>query len=93
MLSLCVYYNLYVPYLISYLGLFFPTIYRLSTVDLSWIRTRIVILEGEHADHLTTTTAQGAAIILLVFLIWTECQTNNAYQSGCATLKLSTHTG
>ena len=28
-----------------------------QTVDYSWIRTRIVRVEGQHADHLTTTTA------------------------------------
>ena len=32
--------------------------YRKKTVVVSGIRTRIVGVEGEHADHLTTTTAQ-----------------------------------
>ena len=36
----------------------FQTIYRIKTVDFSGIRTRIVGVEGEHADHLNTTTAQ-----------------------------------
>ena len=31
-------------------------IYR-KTVDVSKIRSQIVVVEGEHADHLTTTTA------------------------------------
>ena len=34
----------------------FQTIYRINTVGFSGIRTRIVGVEGEHADHLTTTT-------------------------------------
>ena len=29
-----------------------------KTLGFSWIRTRIVGIEGKHADHLTTTTAQ-----------------------------------
>ena len=33
----------------------FQTIDRIKTVDFSGIRTRIVGVEGEHADHLTTT--------------------------------------
>ena len=36
--------------------LFNNNFYR-KIVDLSGIRTRIVGVEGEHADHLTTTTA------------------------------------
>ena len=36
----------------------FQTIYRIKTVGFSGIRTRIVGVEGEHADHLNTTTAQ-----------------------------------
>ena len=35
----------------------FPTQILYNTVGLSGIRTRIVGVEGEHADHLTTTTA------------------------------------
>ena len=37
----------------------FQTIYRIKTVDFSGIRTRIVRVEGENADHSTTTTAHG----------------------------------
>ena len=37
--------------------LFKHNLYR-KTVGISGIRTRIVGVEGEHADHLTTTTAQ-----------------------------------
>ena len=29
----------------------FQTIYRIKTVDFSRIRTRIIGVEGEHADH------------------------------------------
>ena len=36
---------------------FFQTHITEKTVGFSRIRTRIVRLEGEHADHLTTTTA------------------------------------
>ena len=35
----------------------FQTIYRIKTVDFSGIRTRIVRVEGEYADHFTTATA------------------------------------
>ena len=34
----------------------FQAIYRIKTVDFIGIRTRIVGVEGEHADHLTTNT-------------------------------------
>ena len=34
----------------------FQTIVKSKKVDFSGIRTRIVIAEGEHSDHLTTTT-------------------------------------
>ena len=36
----------------------------LKIVDLSGIRTRIVGVEDEHADHLTTTTAQQTYFLL-----------------------------
>ena len=36
----------------------FQTQYYRKIVDFSWFRTRIVGVEGKHADHLTTTTAQ-----------------------------------
>ena len=42
--------------------LFKHNLYR-KTVGVSGIRTRIIGVEGEHADHLTTTTAQ-------VGLVW-----------------------
>ena len=32
-------------------------------VDFSGIRTQIVGIEGEHADHLTTTTAHGLNVM------------------------------
>ena len=35
----------------------FQPIYWVKTLDFSWIWTRIVRIEGEHADHLTPTTA------------------------------------
>ena len=35
----------------------FQTIYCVKNLDFSWIWTRIVRIEGEHADHLTPTTA------------------------------------
>ena len=35
----------------------FETIYRINAVNISEIRTRIVGVEGENADQLTTTTA------------------------------------
>ena len=34
----------------------FQTIYRINTVDFIGIRTRIVRVQGEYADHFTTTT-------------------------------------
>ena len=37
----------------------FFKMYRIKTVDSSGIRTWIVSVEGEHADHLTATTAPG----------------------------------
>ena len=43
--------------LLVYFGTF-HTIYRIKIVDFSGIRTRIVGVESEHTDHLTTTTAQ-----------------------------------
>ena len=43
--------------------LFNNNFYR-KIVDLSGIRTRIVGVEGEYADHLTTTTALGIRVIL-----------------------------
>ena len=40
----------------------FQTIYRIKTVDFSGIRTRIIGIEGEHADHLTSTIALISAV-------------------------------
>ena len=37
---------------------FSPKKYRIKTLYFNGIRTRIDGVEGEHADHLTTTTAQ-----------------------------------
>ena len=50
-----------------------PRVYFLSfqsqilqkTVGISEIRTQIVRVEGEHADHLTTTTAQSKNTYML----------------------------
>ena len=44
--------------LFVYFRSFQEQFYR-KIVDLSGIWTRIVGVEGEHADHLTTTTAQN----------------------------------
>ena len=44
------------------------TLNRLKTVDLSRNRTRIVRVESEHADHLTTTTS----LFFTLEIVWTE---------------------
>ena len=44
--------------------LFQTQILQKKTVCFSKIRTRIVGIEGEHADHLTTTTAQKLNTLL-----------------------------
>ena len=41
----------------------FQAIYRIKTVDFSGIRTQIVVVEGKHADHLTTTTALKNCVV------------------------------
>ena len=46
----------------------FETIYRIKTVDLSDIGTWIDGVEGEHADHFTTTTTQRFTVYPLVTL-------------------------
>ena len=57
------YLNLFLKWAIP--GLFFvyvhsfQTKYSRKTAGFSWIRTQIVGIEGEHADHLTTTTAHN----------------------------------
>ena len=38
-----------------FIFILFKQIFTEKTVDISRIRTRIVGVEGEHADHLTTT--------------------------------------
>ena len=40
----------------------------ISIVDVSGIRTQIVGVEGEHADHLTTTMAQVLKLFVTFFL-------------------------
>ena len=40
-----------------------------KTVDVSGIRTRIVGLEGKHADHLTTTKTQAIKLFCFAFAI------------------------
>ena len=47
--------------------------YRIKSVDFSKIWTRIVRVEGEHADHLTTTTALGRLVKYLMPIpkVWT----------------------
>ena len=32
----------------------FKQLYRIKTIEFSGIQTRIVVVEGKHADHLTT---------------------------------------
>ena len=51
--------------LFVYFRSFQTQIYR-KTVGISGIQTRIVGVEGEHADHLTTTTAH-------IIIILTQC--------------------
>ena len=46
----------------------FQTSNRLKIVDFSRIWTRIVRREGEHADHLTTTTAHSEMFVSRYFL-------------------------
>ena len=41
----------------------FQTIYKIKTVDFSRIRTQINEVEGEHADHLTTTTVNVTSLV------------------------------
>ena len=52
--------------LLVYFRSFQQQFYR-KIVDLSGIRTRIVGVEGEHADHLTTTTAQVRALLIEIY--------------------------
>ena len=54
------------PGLFLFILVFSITIYR-KIVDLSGIRTRIVGVEGEHADHLTTTTAHLYLLLKFYF--------------------------
>ena len=52
------------PWPLFYLFLFFSnTNFTEKTVDVSGIQTRIIGLEGEPADHLTTTTAHNTTTI------------------------------
>ena len=44
---------------------FLNTNFTGKTVDVSGIRTRIVGVEGEHTDHLTTTTALRESVFVL----------------------------
>ena len=44
-----------------------------KTVGFSGIRTRIVGVEGEHADHLTTTTAQVCLLCSCMFFSVPRC--------------------
>ena len=41
----------------------FQTIFKIKTVDFSRIRTQIDEVEGEHADHLTTTTVNVTSLV------------------------------
>ena len=45
----------------------FQGIYWIKTVDFSGIRTRINGVEGNHADHLITTTAQKKHFVSMPF--------------------------
>ena len=44
----------------------FWTIYKMKTEDYITTRTLIIGVDGEHADHLTTTTAQMSKIVSIV---------------------------
>ena len=63
------YYYYYFVYF--YLFSFFSKIYYRKTVDFTKIQTRIGRIEGEHADHLTTTTAHHQ---ITLFLDRLKCQ-------------------
>ena len=52
--------------LLVYFGSF-QTIYRIKIVDFSEIRTWIGGVEGDHADHLTTATAQEGIFLLKLY--------------------------
>ena len=58
--------------LFVYFRAFQQQFYR-KIVDLSGIRTRIVGVEGEHADHLTTTTAHDYSLGRLRDCSQAEC--------------------
>ena len=55
--------------LLEYFGTF-QTSNRIKTADFSRIRPRIDGIEGEHADHMTTTAAQGEGDIASVIFIF-----------------------
>ena len=64
-----------------------------KTVGFSGIRTRIVRVEGEHSDHLTTTTAHAQTIISLPFpfALQLQCLLFLHYYSLSLSLSLSHH--
>ena len=54
------------PGLFLFIFVLFKHNYSEKIVGFSGIRTRIVGVEGEHADHLTTTTAQKGFNVKLI---------------------------
>ena len=54
----------------------FQTIYRIKTVDFSRIRTRIVGVEGEQADHLTIPLPRVSSSIdwISIFILKSRCK-------------------
>ena len=48
-------------------GIFFVYFRSIKIVDFSQIRTRIVGIEGEHADHLTATMAHTSYLAASLF--------------------------
>ena len=68
-------------------------IFTEKNVGFSGIRTRIVRVEGEHSDHLTTTTAHAQTIISLPFpfALQLQCLLFLHYYSLSLSLSLSHH--
>ena len=69
--------------LFVYFHSFQQQFYR-KIVDLSGIRTRFVGVEGEHADHLTTTTAPiDTQVSVAVSFRYFSCQCNFVWKIYC----------
>ena len=60
------------PGLFLFIFVLFKHKFYRKTVGVSGIRTRIVGVEGKHADHLTTTTAQVVFNVGLVNQGWSH---------------------